>query len=450
MLYKISICILSFIFVLNSANPVFASVIYVVKHGDTAKEIASKYNVGVDDITKTNGLRNINKLSPGQSLLIQGDTYIVEKGDSLWKIAQRHQLTVSQLIKRNSLKSNRIIPGQHLAIPGPSNRPNIMIGAFAYPSSILMNEDKSNIEQKLKFLSSIAAFEYHPDYNGQLSDLPHMETFKNRLWKRNITPYATVTNLSPSKGFDEQLAHHLLSNKQARHNLTENIYKVLNKYDLKGVVIDFEGLKQKDKSLFNQFIKELSNRLHPVGMEVALAVPPLSGPNTPSWNAAYDYQTLGQHADFLFLMTYDWHWLGGKPGPIAPISSIRKTLNYATSVISNEKIILGIPLYAYDWPLSDKNVEAEAYSQRYALEKAIEHGSVIHYDHRSGAPWFRYTDENGVRHEVWFEDARSLLAKYRLAKKYNLHGVGGWQIEFNFPQGEQILKEEFTISKTVE
>lgn len=447
MLYKILVC-LSIIFVLNFTNSVSASVIYVVKHGDTAGEIAARYNVNVDHIIMSNGLKNKNKLTPGQSLLIQGKTYIVEKGDNLWTIAQRHQLSVSQLIKKNSLKSSRIIPGQPLVIPGPSHRPNIMIGAFAYPSSILTNKNKDSVEHKLNFLSSIAAFEYHPDNNGDLSDLTHMETFKNRLWKRNITPYATVTNLSPSKGFDEQLAHHLLSKKQVRQNLIENIYKVLNKYDLKGVVIDFEGLDQKDKPLFNQFIKELSNRLHPVGMKVALAVPPLSGPNTPSWNAAYDYQTLGQHADFLFLMTYDWHWLGGEPGPIAPVSSIRKTLNYATSVIPNEKIILGIPLYAYDWPLTDKNIEAQSYSQQYALNKAIENGSVIHYDHRSGAPWFRYTDESGIRHEVWFEDARSLLAKYRLVKKYNLHGVGGWQIDFDFPQGEQILKEEFTISKT--
>ena len=41
----------------------------------------------------------------------------------------------------------------------------------------------------------------------------------------------------------------------------------------------------------------------------------------------------------------------------------------------------------------------------------------IEYDVRAQAPFFRYTDSSGKQHEVWFEDARSIQAKFNLIKE---------------------------------
>ena len=49
------------------------------------------------------------------------------------------------------------------------------------------------------------------------------------------------------------------------------------------------------------------------------------------------------------------------------------------------------------------------------------------------APWLRYF-QDGVEHEVWFEDARSIQAKLNLAFDYSLYGVGYWNLDRPFPQ----------------
>ncbi|GEL76242.1 glycosyl hydrolase family 18 protein [Tenuibacillus multivorans] len=421
------------------APTLYASVIHIVNPGETLWEISDQYNVNQHEVAKINGISNQNKIVPGQSLILNTDQYVVQKGDTLWEIANRHRVSLSELKNINDIKSDMIHVGQNIQVPKPS-KSNIMIGAFAYPSDII----DGKVEHKYTYLSHISAFEYHPKKNGELNELPKMKSFKNILWKKGTVPYATVTNLSPD-GFDAKLAHELLTNKKKRTTLIENIYGKLQQYDLEGVVIDFEGLDSKDRDDFNQFIQQLATRIHPVGMQLGVAVPPLQGNRNPSWNAAYDYKTLGQYANYLFLMTYDWHWLGGEPGPIAPIDRVKETLEYGLSVMPKEKIVMGIPLYAYDWPINNGKSEAQAYAQMSAIEKAIEYGSTIHYDEENASPWFRYTDEKGFDHEVWFEDARSILAKYQLVKDLDILGIGGWQIKFSFPQSERIIKEHFNI-----
>ena len=42
---------------------------------------------------------------------------------------------------------------------------------------------------------------------------------------------------------------------------------------------------------------------------------------------------------------------------------------------------------------------------------AISHGAAIRFDEQAQSPYFHYA-QNGVRHEVWFEDVRSYRAKF--------------------------------------
>ncbi|NIW40521.1 MAG: spore gernimation protein, partial [candidate division Zixibacteria bacterium] len=45
----------------------------------------------------------------------------------------------------------------------------------------------------------------------------------------------------------------------------------------------------------------------------------------------------------------------------------------------------------------------------------------IEYDQKAQAPFFKYSAE-GKDHEVWFEDARSIQAKFDLMKELKLRG----------------------------
>ena len=80
-----------------------------------------------------------------------------------------------------------------------------------------------------------------------------------------------------------------------------------------------------------------------------------------------------------------------------------------------------------------------------ALARARRYGAAIQYDETAQAPWFRYTDGDGVVHEVWFEDARSIRAKLALIPEYGLRGVGYWNLMRDFPQNWRVLNALYRI-----
>ena len=44
-----------------------------------------------------------------------------------------------------------------------------------------------------------------------------------------------------------------------------------------------------------------------------------------------------------------------------------------------------------------------------------------------------YEDDEGKEHIVWFEDARSIQAKFQLVQRLGLRGVGFWKLGLPFP-----------------
>ena len=103
----------------------------------------------------------------------------------------------------------------------------------------------------------------------------------------------------------------------------------------------------------------------------------------------------------------------------------------------SEKIFLGQNLYGYDWSSpypSQGGSAARAISPQQAIAIASEQEVDIQYDYVAQAPHFKYTDDTGVHHEVWFEDARSIQAKFDLIKEFNLRGIMYWKLGLAFPQ----------------
>jgi len=420
----------------------YAQIIHEVKYGDSLSKIAKQYEIDIDELANLNGLKSNAQLVLGQALMIPGSTYIVQPKDSIWEIANRHVISEDKLMTYNNLTSRIITPGQKLNIPRPS-KTNIWAGSYLVPKDRDTNDWMLDHYQHT--LSGIFLFEYRPDAQGNII-LVEENGAHTLAWQKNITPYATLTNLS-DVGFDPELTSNIMSNSTIRKNLINNIYSLLDSHDYKGIVIDFELVPIKDRENLNQFIKELANRLHPKGMEVMIAVPPKQGDYVPDYSSAYDYKTLGEYVDRIFLMTYNWHWPGGPSGPISPIDKVRATLDYAVSVVPSSKLMLGIPQYAYDWTFYENKREGTAYSTQHAIDLYTRYESVIQYDETAATPWFRYVDDEGLLHEVWFEDPRSLLAKFRLVYEYGLGGMGCWHLGITMPQTEEILMEEFNVIK---
>jgi spore germination protein len=147
-------------------------------------------------------------------------------------------------------------------------------------------------------------------------------------------------------------------------------------------------------------------------------------------------------------MTYEWGYSGGPAQAVSPIGPVRQVLQYAASVMDPGKIMMGQNLYGYDWRLPFvRGTTAQALSPQDAIRRAAERNVTIEYDETAQAPHYGYTDDQGRQHTVWFEDARSIQAKFDLVKELRLRGVSYWKLGLSFPQNWELIDANFTVVK---
>jgi spore germination protein len=131
------------------------------------------------------------------------------------------------------------------------------------------------------------------------------------------------------------------------------------------------------------------------------------------------------------------------------VNLVERVLQFAVSVIPSTKILMGMPNYGYDWTLPFvKGTAARSISNLEAVDIAAKMGAQIRYDTVAQSPFFNYYDK-GRTHEVWFEDARSIQAKLKLVKKYNLAGISYWNLNGFFPQNWLVQDSMYDVKKVL-
>lgn len=133
---------------------------------------------------------------------------------------------------------------------------------------------------------------------------------------------------------------------------------------------------------------------------------------------------------------------------VAPINKVNEVLQYALTIIPPEKIHLGIPNYGYDWTLPFIRGESKAVTigNVQAVQIAIENYASILFDDTAQSPNFHYS-KNEQLHEVWFEDVRSMNAKFNLIDTFQLRGCSYWNIMQLFRANWLLLNDRFSITK---
>ena len=170
------------------------------------------------------------------------------------------------------------------------------------------------------------------------------------------------------------------------------------------------------------FAGRVREKMNEYGCRVTVAVAPKSSNRQRGILVeGVDYALLGQNADAVFLMTYEWGYTYGPPMAVAPLDKVREVVEYAVTQIQPGQLILGIPNYGYDWTLPYERgiTRARSIGNAEAVETASENGASIEYARISQSPWFTYR-KNGMEHIVWFEDVRSITAKWELIREFGL------------------------------
>ena len=134
--------------------------------------------------------------------------------------------------------------------------------------------------------------------------------------------------------------------------LIDNLVITVAEKGFQGVDIDFEYILAEDRLAFVNFVWEVRTAINQLGYPVTVALAPKTSDNQPGLlYEGKDYALLGEAADEVLLMTYEWGYTYGPPMAVAPINSVRRVVEYALTRISREKINLGIPNYGYDLSL---------------------------------------------------------------------------------------------------
>lgn len=222
-------------------------------------------------------------------------------------------------------------------------------------------------------------------------------------------------------------------------NLTNQIVNVVLEYDLDGINVDIENLTPDDKESFSEFVRVLREKLP---KEKLLSVCVAANPTgtEAGWQGSYDYQKLGEYANYLFIMAYDEHGQGGACGPVASNEFVENSIKYALEQVSKDKIVLGIPLYGRYWK-NGADVGGEAVAIGAVPTLISRNKGIVKYDETIGEACVEFTINNpdirskinGVALEdgdytMWYQNEESIKFKLNLVNQYDLLGSGVWAL----------------------
>lgn len=298
-------------------------------------------------------------------------------------------------------------------------------------------------------LTYLSMFTYGITAEGNLIQLDDSHLIQG-VKPYGVGPLMVLTAMNEEGGFDNLMAHEVFRDAEKSERLLDQIEATIREKGLAGIDFDFEYLLAEDKEAYAAFIRKTSLRLNPSGYIVMVAAAPKTYADQPGQlYEGHDYRLLGEAANLVLIMTYEWGYTYGPPMAVAPLNQVKRVLNYAVQEIDPEKILMGIPNYGYDWtlPYVPGESRAEKISNTEAAARAERYGAVIQWDEAAQSPWYTYTDAEGRVHEVWFENSASIRAKLNLVEEYGLAGVSYWNLMYYFPENWEALHSMYEPAK---
>lgn len=377
------------------------------------------------------------------------DIYVVKQGDSVDSIAKSYNISAETILWDNQIEyPYRLAVGQALYISDGNTvegRKLLYTSGYAYP---FINEEV--LEETLPYLDGLKVFSYGFTLEGEL--IPPMSDdawMIERAQQWGTRPILTLTPLGEDGHFNNNLVSALVRSHELQQRIIWELGRTMQDKGFGGLDIDFEYVLADDRLGFAAFVGLATRVMNLFGYPVTVALAPkTSAEQRGLLYEGIDYALLGEAANRAMLMTYEWGYSQGPPMAVAPINMVRRVVDYAVTAIPREKLSLGIPNYGYDWALPYERgvTRAKTINNHQAVQLAIDFGVDIRFDETAMSPYFRYW-QYGVQHEVWFEDVRSIKAKFDLIKEYELSGAGYWQLMSLFRANWLMLNEMFYIER---
>ncbi|MFW5991791.1 MAG: glycosyl hydrolase family 18 protein [Halanaerobiaceae bacterium] len=250
------------------------------------------------------------------------------------------------------------------------------------------------------------------------STITDKDLLEKHMGKGDIIP------LLQNYGLQSNVSNSIINNHRLWPVVYCNISEYLRNRGYKRINLNLEGVNRELKDSFSRFVNILAGYLRRYKLELELSLPAKAmNFNNSSWSGAYDYEVLSQSVARIVIMAYDYHWSGGPPGPVAPLSWVQDVIDYAIMKIPLEKIVLGIPCYGYKWDIEHYEGKARGLSYQQVIKTAALNKVKIEWDQESFSPYVKYNN-----HEIWFENRDSIIKKINLVREFQLNGAAFWRL----------------------
>ncbi len=422
--------------------------IHVVSRGETLYRIADFYGTTVSRIVQDNGLSSDDPLVVGQALLIliPAEIHTVSVGETLFGIAVQNDTSVMHLIQNNpSLAQNTTLrPGERIVVrydvesAGP-----ISVSGYAYPTI-----GRRELRSALPYLTYLHIFSYGYSNTGDLYPVDDADLIR-QAYEFQVAPVMVLSGIG--SGNYETSFEVLLQNTVLQNLVIANLIQTMTERGYLGLDVDFEYIAPELAADYLSFLENLRNQLHGAGFFLHVDLAPKTYAAQPGLlYEAHNYQAIGEIADQVLLMTYEWGYTYGPPMSVAPLNQVRRVVEYGVEEILPSKILMGIPNYGYDWRLPYERGISRATSigNQRAISIAAQNRAEVLFDERAASPTFGYF-RDGAEHVVWFEDVRSIEQKLQLRDEFRLKGVGYWNIMRPFAQNWAYLGTSYDVAKIV-
>lgn len=257
------------------------------------------------------------------------------------------------------------------------------------------------------------------------------------------------TSLVIHQADEESIAQLLTDPETHASTFVDEISPILTEYGFSDLNIDIESFIEATigaQQSFTKFIKSVRVKMEEKKLgTLSIDVPPISLIKP----RLIDVRSIEPYADSIILMTYDYHYTGSYlAGPVAPLSGagtitdfdVKTAVFEALKIVPSRKIILGIPLYGYEWdtasdipgasvvPGTGKTASNARIAQVLTTCTTCELGR----DTVSNEAYIiqKFT---GYSSQIFYEDARSIQTKISLANDYSLGGVAVWALGYEEP-----------------
>lgn len=214
----------------------------------------------------------------------------------------------------------------------------------------------------------------------------------------------------------------VLSSATKRAHLIQGLVNTAQQYNIDGINIDFEKVKEEASENYIEFIRELSISCRANGLVLSIDnyVPK-------EYSAHYNRKEQGIVADYVIIMGYDEHYGGGDIGSVASINFVEEGIEKTVAEVPSDKVINAVPFYTRVWTTTNGTTSSVTVGMGTAESMLAQHGADPVWNEETCQNYGEYQDADSLV-QVWLEDAQSLNVKLNIMQKYNLAGVAEWKL----------------------